>query len=76
MLSKTLFLSLAVLLLASHGARAQDDETDEYEDVARAHLVIRKSVVGGEPNGDTGGILLVAGRNVTIVIDIFNSGSA
>lgn len=76
LLSKVLALSLAVFLLTSHGARAQDDEADEYEDMNRAHLVVRKSIVGGEPNGDTGGLLLVAGRNVTIVVDIFNAGSA
>ena len=70
-----LLLSCAVLLLTTYlgSARAEveDATEDEYEDVSRAHLVLRKSIKGGE-----GSDLQVAGRNVTIVLDIFNAGSA
>ena len=73
MKTRALFGLLALLLVSNLGVRASDAEdasdADEYEDVSRAHLVVRKSVKGGDD-------LQVAGRNVTIVIDIFNAGSA
>ena len=65
-------LGLAVAFLAvARAADVDDAGDDEYEDVTRAHLVIRKSIKGGE-----GSDLQVAGRNVTIVIDIHNAGTA
>jgi translocon-associated protein subunit beta len=68
-----LFWALAALLLISSAmhVRAEGvedgEEEDEYEDVARAHLIVRKSV------GDD---LVVQGRNVTVTISIFNAGAA
>lgn len=68
-----LFWALAALLLISNSmhVRAEgvedSEEEDEYEDVARAHLIVRKSV------GDE---LVVQGRNVTVTISIFNAGAA
>ncbi len=51
-------------------AEAEDapvaDDDDEYEDVSRAHLIVRKTVADE---------LVVQGRNVTVTIDIFNSGT-
>lgn len=45
-----------------------------YADQDRAHLVIRKYLknvisTAGQPN------LVVQGRNVTVVVDIFNAGT-
>lgn len=42
-----------------------DDENDEYADVERAHLVVRKYIKEE---------YVVQGRNVTVYIDIYNGG--
>lgn len=70
MATKTFMLLALVALLATQpNVRADEGdvatEADEYEDVERALLVVRKSV-----NTD----YVVAGRNVTVTIDIFNAG--
>eukprot|EP00798_Chlamydomonas_sp_ICE-L_P017564 gene17564-23887_t len=68
MLNKYAFLCISALLLTA-GSRAQDDdvEDDEYADIDRAHLVVRKYMVEQE---------IVQGRTVTVNVDIFNSGSS
>jgi translocon-associated protein subunit beta len=61
---------MALLVLSSAACvRAEDDVVDiddEYEDVVRAHLIVRKSVESD---------IAVAGRNITITLDIYNTGS-
>jgi translocon-associated protein subunit beta len=46
---------------------ATEDVEDEYEDVERAHLIVRKF---------TNDELVVQGRNVTVTLEIFNGGPA
>eukprot|EP00798_Chlamydomonas_sp_ICE-L_P031223 gene31223-6373_t len=70
MLNTYAFLFVSVLLLTA-GSRAEDvaddAEDDEYADMDRAHLVMRKSVTEEQ---------VVQGRTVTVNIDIYNSGSS
>ena len=44
-------------------------EDDEYADSDRATLIVRKFVKNDTP------LLLVHGRNVTVMLDIYNSGT-
>lgn len=80
--------ALAALLLisglASTAVRASDDDdaadaaadtTEEYEDELTAHLIVSKSR-GGIKGGADSTQQVVTGRNLTIVIDIFNAGAA
>lgn len=57
---------------------AEGAEDDEYADAEKAHLVVRKFIKDAIPvptseNGALSG-LIVQGRNVTVVIDIYNAG--
>ena len=73
-------LSLLAVALLSGPCFAQEDEddsvadvveSDEYEDVLSAHLIVYKSrVFSGE---DTQRVIV--GRNVTVKVEIYNSGS-
>jgi hypothetical protein len=88
MVKSRFLLSLLVFGLALSGTFAQEDESsgtggvedDEYADIERAHLVVLKSITGSIPafvnDPSPGAIsgLVVQGRNVTIVVDIYNSG--
>lgn len=70
--SMKLMWALAALLLLSGSCVRSDiadvtDDEDEYEDIVRAHLIVRKSATPDQ--------LVVQGRNVTISIDIYNSGA-
>ncbi len=62
---------LATILMASCWNSmltiATEDVEDEYEDVERAHLIVRKF---------TNDELVVQGRNVTVTLEIFNGGPA
>ncbi|KAG2445045.1 hypothetical protein HYH02_008913 [Chlamydomonas schloesseri] len=62
-----LALLLASALLINPIVRADDDgvEDDEYADTARAMLIVRKF---------TKEDIVVQGKNVTVEVDIFNSG--
>lgn len=68
-----LLWALAALLLISGPAlvrcsEVEDaEEEDEYEDVLRASLIVRKYTP--EP-------MVVAGRNVTVHLSLFNGGAA
>jgi hypothetical protein len=66
-------LFFSVMLLSSQIVRSEDedaddadDDADEYEDVTRALLILRKSLKEE---------VAVQGRNVTVLLDIFNAGS-
>uniref|UniRef100_A0A7S0RVC1 Translocon-associated protein subunit alpha n=1 Tax=Chlamydomonas leiostraca TaxID=1034604 RepID=A0A7S0RVC1_9CHLO len=67
---------LGALLLVSSGVFAADAdvEDDTYEDEERALLIVHKLIVGD--NGDLAYPLLVQGRNVTVKLFVYNSGSA
>lgn len=82
LLAWSLLSLLAVALLAGP-CFAQEDEDDsvadvvaeaedEYEDVLTAHLIVYKSRVF---SGDEDTSRVIVGRNVTVKIDIYNSGS-
>lgn len=76
MAHKRLLLLLAVsALLALQPAWRQEEgveepvaveESDEYADSERALLIVQKAIKDE---------LVVAGRNVTVTIDIYNAGS-
>lgn len=57
----------ATMSRADENTEDVTDDADEYEDVERAHLIVRKW------SKDE---LVVQGRNVTVTVDIFNSGPA
>mmetsp|Transcript_7726 Transcript_7726/g.23204 ORF Transcript_7726/g.23204 Transcript_7726/m.23204 type:complete len:224 (-) Transcript_7726:368-1039(-) len=68
--AKLLWAFAALLLISSQAILADDgmaDDEDEYEDVVRAQLIVRKSCTPTQ--------LVVQGRNVTVNIDIYNTGS-
>ena len=76
-------LALLAVSLVSVPAFAQEDEDDsvadvvaeaedEYEDVLSAHLIVYKFRVY---LGDEDTSRVIVGRNVTVKIDIYNSGS-
>ena len=64
-------LLIGAMLLAGsfHTIRAEGDavEDDDYAEVERAHLVVRKAAKDD---------LVVMGRNVTIELEILNGGVA
>jgi hypothetical protein len=69
---KSLFAAALVLLLAV--GRASDVADDEYADGERAHLVVHKAVVAALEPGLHFPIV-VQGRNLTVEITLYNSGS-
>jgi hypothetical protein len=71
-MKSTLFAAALVLLLAV--SRASDVADDEYADGERAHLVVHKAVVAPLEPGLHFPIV-VQGRNLTVEITLYNSGS-
>ncbi|GAX77811.1 hypothetical protein CEUSTIGMA_g5254.t1 [Chlamydomonas eustigma] len=59
-------LLLSTQIVRSENEDAHDDDDDEYEDVNRALLILRKSLKEE---------VAIQGRNVTVFLDIYNAGS-